>query len=304
MKRIFKFLSLFIASVLSILLLVSLVADAHWDGYADDDYGSYNSYKLPYNSDFPKAYYPYAQRPDGCSLPWEEPGLHDKFQFGSYEANFRPACYEHDKCFYTIGSSFDECSRNFYAATRAACEKAAGESPVTTFFSGGISVATCYTWATSTFGAVWSDGGWTAFRAAQNMQHRYMAWVNSILNSSKNSPVGYFDNGATVFYSDGNTHCGFVSETHLSFYQKVISVPNLGRQDPNNFGAYTGACVMPTGYFENGGTVYFSAGNGSFCGFPSGEAFDSHRRSRPQETLWGRLDVAPSKFLTYTGVCE
>lgn len=122
--------------------------------------------------------------------------------------------------------------------------------------------------------------------------------------SPVDSRVGYFDDGATVFYSDGKTHCGFVSGTHLNFYQKVIVVPNLGRQNPNNFGAYTGACTMPKGYFENGGTVYFSVGDRSFCGFPNSEAFDSHKSSHPQEASWGRLDVAPSKFLTYTGVCQ
>lgn len=127
---------------------------------------------------------------------------------------------------------------------------------------------------------------------------------NSLNISTEKYDFAYFDNGATIFYGNGISYCGFVSPTHLNFFRRVNVAQNLGRQNPRRFGKYTGACPIPTGYFENGGTVYFSAGNGSFCGFPNSEAFYSHRRTRPQAVSWGRIDVAPSRFLTYEGVCQ
>lgn len=55
--------------------------------------------------------------------------------------------------------------------------------------------------------------------------------------------VGYFDNGATVFFSNGSSYCGFASPNHLQFFRSVNSAPSLERQDPSNFGAYTGLAL-------------------------------------------------------------
>jgi hypothetical protein len=116
--------------------------------------------------------------------------------------------------------------------------------------------------------------------------------------------VGYFDNGATVFYSNGSSYCGFASPNHLQFFRNVNSAPSLGRRDPGNFGTYTGACPLPSGYFDNGATVFFSQGNGTFCGFADPQSYDSHGRSRPQLPRFGRLDSDPNSFMSYTGVCQ
>ena len=116
--------------------------------------------------------------------------------------------------------------------------------------------------------------------------------------------VGYFDDGGTVFYSDGTSYCGFVSPKHFDFYKQVIQVPTLGRQSPSSFGRNNGVCLLPSGYFDNGATVFFSAGNRTFCGFPNPQALDSHKRSRPQQPSFGRIDIDPNKFISYTGVCQ
>lgn len=62
------------------------------------------------------------------------------------------------------------------------------------------------------------------------------------LECSNKPPVGYFDNGATVFYSDGSSYCGFRNPSHLSSFRRVKPAPSLGRRNPSSFGTYTGAC--------------------------------------------------------------
>ena len=116
--------------------------------------------------------------------------------------------------------------------------------------------------------------------------------------------VGYFDDGGTVFYSNGTSYCGFVSPKHLEFSQKVNQAPSLGRQSPSSFGTNRGVCPLPSGYFDNGTTVFFSAGDGTFCGFPNPQALDSHHRSRPQQPSFGRIDIDPNKFMSYADVCQ
>jgi hypothetical protein len=116
--------------------------------------------------------------------------------------------------------------------------------------------------------------------------------------------VGYFDNGATVFFSSGTSYCGFTSPNHLQFFRSVNSAQSLGRQDPSSFGTYTGACPLPSGYFDNGATVFFSQGNATFCGFSNPQSYDSHGRSRPQLPRFGRIDIDPNRFMTYTGACQ
>ncbi len=123
-------------------------------------------------------------------------------------------------------------------------------------------------------------------------------------NQPTQNRVGYFDNGGTVFYANGTSHCGFASPKHLEFFQRVNQAPSLGRQDPGSFGAYAGICTFPSGYFDNGGTVFFSSGNGTFCGFRNPQALESHQRSRPQQPSFGRLDRDPNRFMGYTGVCS
>jgi pimeloyl-ACP methyl ester carboxylesterase len=116
--------------------------------------------------------------------------------------------------------------------------------------------------------------------------------------------VGYFDNGSTVFYSNGTSYCGFVSPKHLEVYRKVNQAPSLEQENPSNFGTYRGACPLPSGYFDNGATVFFSAGNGTFCGFPNPPALLSHKQSRPPQQSFGNIGVDPNKYMRYTGVCQ
>jgi len=116
--------------------------------------------------------------------------------------------------------------------------------------------------------------------------------------------AGYFDNGGTVFYANGTSYCGLVSPKHLEFFRRINQASSLGRQNPSSFGTNAGICTLPSGYFDNGASVFFSAGNGTFCGFRNPQALDSHRRSRPQQPSFGRIDIDPNKFMSYKGVCQ
>jgi hypothetical protein len=72
---------------------------------------------IPYNPDFPKAQYPYAQAPDGCS-GWSDP---EQIRDTWGPVNFEPACNKHDRCYYTYGSSWQRCNEEFLKDLEDAC---------------------------------------------------------------------------------------------------------------------------------------------------------------------------------------
>ncbi|KAH8764624.1 hypothetical protein BGZ57DRAFT_545094 [Hyaloscypha finlandica] len=70
---------------------------------------------------FSKAGDGYAKRPDGCSSVTDDPHqVPDKW--GS--ANFGGVCDEHDRCYYTLGSSRDSCNNAFCDGLVHACKRA------------------------------------------------------------------------------------------------------------------------------------------------------------------------------------
>jgi hypothetical protein len=102
-----------------------------------------------------------------------------------------------------------------------------------------VRLSACYTVASGYYAGVQAGVLLDVFEEAQDKQERYEQWVASVRNGS----VGYFDNGATVFYASDSSYCGFKSPNHLQFFQTVNSAPSLGRQEPDSFGTYTGACL-------------------------------------------------------------
>ncbi|MBL8207947.1 MAG: hypothetical protein JNM09_27180 [Blastocatellia bacterium] len=124
----------------------------------------------------------------------------------------------------------------------------------------------------------------------------------------KEEMAGYVDDGGTVYYFNGRSYCGFVSQGHLRFYQQVFSSPSKGRRSQDQlrqyFGQYTGPCSLPTGYFDNGQAVFYSFGNGTYCGFANPQALDTHGKPRGYLPRLGRIDIEPDRFLKYTGACD
>ena len=54
--------------------------------------------------------YPYAKRPNGCSIPYIVPGSQDNFASLGYDFSFRSACNTNDICYYTLGTSPEICN--------------------------------------------------------------------------------------------------------------------------------------------------------------------------------------------------
>jgi hypothetical protein len=148
---------------------------------------------IPYNSNFPKAQYPYAQAPDGCS-GWSSP-TQVRDTWGP--VSFREACNQHDRCYYTAGSSWNTCNERFYSDLRSACERDLRipvrvpdptlNDPLRTRKTylppEPASLSTCYTIATSYYTAVQAGVAFGIFKEAQSLQRGYNQWTASLKRS-------------------------------------------------------------------------------------------------------------------------
>lgn len=111
------------------------------------DCGSKNGVSLPcwtdflgdYEGDESLPFYPYAKRPNGCSMPFSKPGTYDEFRdFLGIKVSFRDACNAHDRCYYTLGSDPNLCNSQFKANLRKACHRGlSGLLPKLHYFWGG-----------------------------------------------------------------------------------------------------------------------------------------------------------------------
>ncbi|MGK5092044.1 RHS repeat-associated core domain-containing protein [Deltaproteobacteria bacterium TL4] len=77
-----------------------------------------NGIHIPYSEDFPCAKYPYGQFPNGCSGWTSTEQVRDHWG----PVNFTGACDNHDRCFYTIGSTAEGCNKKFARDLENACD--------------------------------------------------------------------------------------------------------------------------------------------------------------------------------------
>jgi len=128
---------------------------------------------IPYNPNFPKALYPYAAKPDGCSAE----GLQDLYDQSNDLSNdakwFESVCDEHDRCYYTEGTTSKECNAKFIVEIMDACNKIETKD---TLRYAGIKNAFC------TMKGFWIASGANAcarkyFDNAQKKQKAYNRWV-------------------------------------------------------------------------------------------------------------------------------
>jgi hypothetical protein len=130
---------------------------------------------IPYNPAFPKAQYPYAQAPDGCS------GLSDPEQIRDTwgPVNFEPACNKHDRCYYTYGSSWQRCNEEFLKDLVEACwnDLRICVTPDFCLPPEPVSLAACTAIAVSYYGVVQAAVAFDVFSEAQTLQKRYDEWV-------------------------------------------------------------------------------------------------------------------------------
>ena len=128
---------------------------------------------LPVNDNFPKALYPYAQRPDGCSAE----GLQDLYEqandISDDEEWLGKVCNTHDQCYYTEGTTAQECNSKFMVDMVDACNHIRAEDTVKNL---GMKNAFCG------MKGFWVATGANAcarkyFKHAQKKQKAYNNWV-------------------------------------------------------------------------------------------------------------------------------
>lgn len=152
-----------------------------WDSYLESEAPWFEgSESLPY--------YPYAKRPNGCSIPGAKPGANDSINILNINISFRDICDKHDKCYYTLGTTPWECNKPFEERLRARCEREISNHAITgvDILTGGTSrasiLATCYAKAESISLAVIGAQS-DAHNNAQETQKKYNVRVKSYLQT-------------------------------------------------------------------------------------------------------------------------
>jgi len=153
-----------------------------WDDFKDSDEGSES---LPF--------YPYAKRPNGCSIPGGRPGEYDNFGSLGYDFSFREPCNNHDRCYYTLGTDAHDCNTRYRAELFQVCHNGASQAlKPQDFLTGGASRAAainnCLTRADFMSQAVFAAQQ-RYHTEAQNTQADYLRAVNNyIANRSPSRP--------------------------------------------------------------------------------------------------------------------
>lgn len=115
----------------------------------------------------------------------------------------------------------------------------------------------------------------------------------------------FFNSGGTGFFAKGGKFCGFVTGKHRDIFKsRNPGIDLAGVVNPFEMGEDNGPCSLPVGYFDDGTTVFFSDGNGLFCGFPTPSALAAHQRQRRDSSGFGRIDFDPGRVMRSTGICQ
>ena len=132
---------------------------------------------------------------------------------------------------------------------------------------------------------------------------------NNLAEALEVGPNQYFSQSGTVYYTNGSWFCGFRKPGHLSMWRqlyqgKSINGEGILLEDLEN----KGVCNTPRAYFNFNGTVFYSHGNGSFCGFSNPGSLTRHKQ-RAQRILGelprsiGKIDSSPNEFMQYKSIC-
>jgi hypothetical protein len=267
---------------------------------------------IPYNPDYPKAQYPYAQAPDGCS-GLSESGREIRDRWGPVD--FTGACNTHDKCYYTYPSDWNTCNERFHSDLRAACERALADprrNPIGvlgTVLTGGLTLKTCYTTAAYYYGGVQLGVIFKIFKKAQNLQKKYISYTESVIagnavpqpTTPTFNQAGYFAyNNATNYMPGNGTYCAFTSPGHYLTFRATHPAPNTDPSSFINSLSYTGACPFAAGYFPYNNATNYTPGDSTYCAFTNPDHYQAFRAAHPAP------NPDPAGFinyLTYSGSC-
>lgn len=130
---------------------------------------------LPKNDNFPKAYYPYASKPNGCSIGELQYIYNAVDMFSNNDQYFDKACDKHDKCYYTIGSTYQECNDAFIVNITDACHHIDKQNTMMTL---GVQNTSCGVKALVIATSV-NLCEREYFKRAQYKQRKYNQWVDT-----------------------------------------------------------------------------------------------------------------------------
>lgn len=162
------------------------------------DCGSVNGIMLPCWDDYlgdgeageSLPYYPYAKRPNGCSVPGSVPGAHDTINLFGITISFTGVCNAHDRCYYTLGTNARDCNQALQIGLRARCVEIIddrmmmGWDMLTLGTLAATALETCYTKADAM--AVGVIGAEAIYHPkAQAMQAEYLARVDAYLETER-----------------------------------------------------------------------------------------------------------------------
>lgn len=168
------------------------------------DCGSKDGYGLPCWRDFLDSgegdetlpSYPYAKRPNGCSIPGGRPGEYDNFGSLGYDFSFTDVCNRHDRCYYTLGTVGIQCNEEFTRGLFQVCKDGALQRlRPQDILTGGVSraaaVQNCLLRAEWMSKAVVTGG--LPFRGnyhqeAQDKQSKYLKKVEEHIASERSRP--------------------------------------------------------------------------------------------------------------------
>ncbi|MEY3090056.1 MAG: hypothetical protein RL113_372 [Pseudomonadota bacterium] len=132
-----------------------------------------NGIVLPYNLNFPTAYYPYAAEPDGCSAEKLQDVYDVANELFDDDIWLKEACDAHDRCYYTLGTSSKECNDQFIVKTVDSCNQI---DIADTFFFMGTRNSLCGMKA-FTISVAANACAEKYFAQAQKKQETYLKWV-------------------------------------------------------------------------------------------------------------------------------
>jgi len=174
-----------------ILIFLVLITYAH-----SQDCGAKDNVELPCytkwdggDHEFQHPRYPYARRPNGCSIGFgSDPGQLDNFFSLGYDFSFKEACNKHDRCYYRLGSSGTECNLGYLKDLNAVCAAGAFQpltwSDITFGTYRAIAVAACFVRA-ETMSAAVGVGESSYHDEAQVRQREYLDEVDEYVAEKK-----------------------------------------------------------------------------------------------------------------------
>ena len=138
---------------------------------------------------FRKAKHPYAKKPDGCSGYQSPKEVRDTWG----KVSFKSACDTHDRCYYTLKSSWKKCNKNFAGDLAKACRNdlRIRLPDIIGFERGRIvkkrvylppephALVLCLKLVAAYYTAVQAGVAFGVFEDAQDLQRKYLKWYNS-----------------------------------------------------------------------------------------------------------------------------